>query len=201
MERLIKIDAIGEHCPFPVVKAKSALTNLEVGGTLEILVDNEMAVQNLRKMANNLKLEFSSEQKKEKEFLVILGAQNVIIEKKENTSTEVERQKIVVAIDSTTMGNGDETLGKMLLKGYIYALSKQDNLPKYMVFYNSGVTLTTTGSESLEDLKQMQEDGVEILSCGLCLDYYGIKENLEVGTITNMYEIVQIMMENSVVRP
>ena len=91
------------------------------------------------------------------------------------------------------MGEGEPALGKILMKGFLYALSQMDTLPETILFYNGGVMLTTEGSESLEDLKAMEEQGVKIYSCGTCLDFYNRKDLLKVGEVTNMYTIVELM--------
>ena len=100
------------------------------------------------------------------------------------------------------MGEGNDALGKVLIKGFLFAVSQLDTLPKKILFYNGGATLTCEGSDSLEDLKSMEVQGVEILTCGTCLDYYGLKEKLAVGSVTNMYVIVESMAEASnIIRP
>jgi selenium metabolism protein YedF len=97
----------------------------------------------------------------------------------------------VVVISSDQMGEGSAELGKTLLKGFVYALSQQDTLPATMLFYNGGAHLTCTGSPALEDLKQMEAQGVEIMTCGTCLNHYGLAEQLQVGSVTNMYVIAE----------
>lgn len=97
----------------------------------------------------------------------------------------------VVVIKSEFMGDGDNELGKVLIKGFIYALSQQDELPQTMLFYNGGAKITSEGSESIEDLKALEEKGVKIFTCGTCLNYYGLTEKLCVGEATNMYEITK----------
>ena len=91
------------------------------------------------------------------------------------------------------MGNGDDELGKILIKGFIYALSQMETHPDTILFYNGGAKLTTEDSESLEDLKKMEEEGVEILTCGTCLKHYGLMEKLMVGKVTDMYTIAERM--------
>ena len=103
------------------------------------------------------------------------------------------RDNTVVVISSDRMGTGNDDLGKVLIKGFIFAVSQLDTLPKTMLFYNGGATLTAEGSDSLEDLKSLEAQGVNIMTCGTCLDYYGLKEKLQVGTVTNMYSIVETM--------
>ena len=77
------------------------------------------------------------------------------------------------------------------MKGFLFALSQLDELPETILFYNGGAYLTTECPDSLEDLKAMENQGVEILTCGTCLDYYGLKEKLQVGGVTNMYQIAE----------
>ena len=105
----------------------------------------------------------------------------------------------VVVIKSEFMGDGDNELGKVLIKGFIYALSQQDELPQTMLFYNGGAKITSEGSESIEDLKALEEKGVKIFTCGTCLNYYGLTEKLCVGEVTNMYEITKKMTEASLI--
>ena len=108
----------------------------------------------------------------------------------------------IAVISSDRMGEGNDELGKVLMKGFIYALSQLEKLPETILFYNGGATITCEGSESLADLKSMEEQGVKIFTCGTCLDYFGLKEKLAVGTVTNMYAIVETMASaGRVIRP
>ncbi len=107
-----------------------------------------------------------------------------------------------MVIDSDKMGDGDEEFSKTLLKGFIYALSSQDIPPAKILFYNTGVRITTEGSASIEDLKVLENAGAKIYSCGACLNNYGLSEKLLVGEVTNMYDIVSYLMEaDLVIRP
>ena len=108
----------------------------------------------------------------------------------------------VVVISADHMGEGDEELGRILIKGFIFALTQQEHLPSTILFYNGGAKLTCEGSESLEDLKDLAARGVEILTCGTCLNFYGITEKLQVGSVTNMYDIVERMSSaDRVIKP
>ena len=101
------------------------------------------------------------------------------------------RGDLLVAVDTDVMGRGSDELGRTLMKGFLFAVSQLPQLPKTMLFYNGGARLTTEGSASLEDLKNMEAQGVEILTCGTCLNHYGLTEQLAVGSVTNMYTIVE----------
>ena len=105
-------------------------------------------------------------------------------------------------ISSNTMGNGDEQLGKKLMKAFIFALTNQDEVPEKVICYNSGAYLTTEDPDTIKDLKALEEAGAQIMTCGTCLDFYGLKEKLQVGIISNMYDIVEAQMNASmVIRP
>ena len=108
----------------------------------------------------------------------------------------------VLVISSDVMGSGDEALGRLLMKGFLYAMVEQEKQPEMILFYNSGVFLTTEGSGVLDDLREMERRGVRLLTCGTCLNHYGRLEKLQVGEVTNMYEIAQCMMQaERIIRP
>lgn len=195
-----KIDAMGKVCPLPVIETKKALKTEEGRDGVEIMVDNLIATQNLSKMADQMKLSHAVEKISDTKFRVTVGAvgeKPVMVEAKLGAAAG----GYVVAIGADVMGGGAEELGKKLIQGFIYALAEQDELPEKILFYNAGVYLTNKESASLEDLKALEAGGVEILSCGLCTNYYGITEGLGVGSITNMYRIVEILRSSHVVRP
>ncbi len=112
------------------------------------------------------------------------------------------RAKLVLSVYTDCMGRGDDELGHKLMKAFIFAVTQQEELPATMLFYNGGAKLTVEGSPVLDDLKAGRAGGVEILTCGTCLDHFGIKDQLAVGEVTNMYVIVEKMEQAvRVVRP
>ena len=214
---MITINAIGDTCPIPVVK------KLEKPDTVETLVDNEIAVENLKKMASQMGFAVS-DSKINSGYSVKITVDDIdkINDNKMSATnakatSEAKANSIktgaddmvscniknsgekVVVIKSEFMGDGDNELGKVLIKGFIYALSQQDELPQTMLFYNGGAKITSEGSESIEDLKALEEKGVKIFTCGTCLNYYGLTEKLCVGEATNMYEITKKMTEASLI--
>ena len=191
----IIVNAVGEQCPIPVVKATRALRGMREPGTLEVHVDNEIAVQNLTRMAGGHHLTAKTEKIAEKEFVVTMEVTAPVgdapWEEPELACAPDMRGDFVVAVDTDAMGRGSEELGRTLMKGFLFAVSQLPVPPKTMLFYNGGAKLTCEGSVSLEDLKKLEEQGVEILTCGTCLNYYGLTEKLAVGSVTNMYTIVE----------
>ena len=112
------------------------------------------------------------------------------------------RGDLLVAVETETMGRGSEELGRTLMKGFLFAVGQLPQLPKTILFYNGGASLTCEGSPMLEDLKALEAEGVEILTCGTCLNYYGLTEKLAVGGVTNMYVIAEKMLNaGNVVKP
>jgi len=196
---MFKIDARGDVCPLPVIKVKKALRDHP---EVVITVDNEIATQNLTKMANQLGLKSHVEEISAQAFHVTIFPDGNRGEVPVETSvaTPVESSYVVV-IDGKTMGSGNDALGYTLLKGFIYSLTEQDLLPSHVLFYNSGAYLTALGSEVLDDLTRLKEAGVEVLTCGACLDFFHLKEKLMVGEVTNMYRILEIMSQTRVVKP
>ena len=223
-EIMITINALGDTCPIPVVKTKKALEKLEKPDTVETLVDNEIAVENLKKMASQMGFAVSDSKISDSRYSVKITVDD-IDKINDNKMSATNDKKIsvakansiktgademlfcniknsgekVVVIKSEFMGEGDSELGKVLIKGFIYALSQQDELPQTMLFYNGGAKITSEGSETIEDLKALEEKGVKIFTCGTCLNYYGLTEKLCVGEATNMYEITKKMMEASLI--
>ena len=179
---MVKVNAVGFVCPVPVIMTKKALNEI-AEGEVEVLVDNETAKQNLEKLAKELGYEFKS--------CEIDGNFQVVINKKPNEDKkETKEENIVVVIDSDEMGKGDEELGKILVKGFIYSLTEMETLPKTVILYNKGVLLATVNENTIEDLKKLESMGVEVISCGTCANYYHVQDKLQVGSLTNMYTIV-----------
>ena len=249
------IDAKGKPCPQPVILAMRALGGLKDGETLQVQVDNEAAVENLKRMAqkNGAAVQVKADganwtveivpadsvsgagggtgsadaveggagsadaadggagsadaaqagqsagkqagqsAKEQAGQAALTQAGQSAEEQARQICAMPARGPVVVAVGSAEMGNGDPRLGRILMKSFLYSLTQLEELPQTVLFFNGGVRMTTEGSESLEDLKALESQGVEILSCGTCLDFYGLKDKLLVGGITNMYVIAQTM--------
>ena len=185
---------IGKPCPIPVVETKKALLQPGSEGVI-VLVDNFIAVQNLEKMAKGLGYDFSFEQRSENEYGVTIPA------KKSNGQHKTIQQPEPVAasgrvtffITADQLGISDEEPGKKLIKAFFYSLAESPVTPETILLVNTGVKLSAEGSEVLPDLKTLAARGTKILSCGQCLNYYGLTDKLAVGNITNMLEIIGIL--------
>ena len=191
---MIKVNAVGEVCPKPVIMTKKALKEIE-SGVVEVSVDNITSKENVEKMAKEMGHTF--ETREEGNVFVITITKSG--EKQENSSKE---ENIVISIGSDKMGEGEEELGKILIKGFIYALTEAETLPKTVLLYNKGVLLASTFEDTVKDLKVLEERGVEILSCGTCANFYHVQDQIKVGTLTNMYTILERQMKAAkVIKP
>ena len=197
------VNAMGDACPIPEKKKKNAIKELSGAGMVETLVDNEIAVQNLQRFAEHMGFPATGEKLSDKEFTVTMHIGGE--EKPEpeiSCAVDARKKGMLVVLSANTMGTGEEKLGKALMKAFVFALTKQDVLPETILCYNTGAYLTTEGADTLEDLKLLESEGVTILTCGTCLDFYGLKEKLMVGGVTNMYDIVERMESAQIiVRP
>lgn len=192
------VDGRGLACPKPVLETKKALEALTSEGLIT-LVDNAIAVENVKKLLTKLNYPFEVSTKEDYFEIKITNTNETSEEEPIKKEESLLNESILFT--SNKIGKGDDTLGEILMKGYIYTLSEMTELPKHIMFVNSGVKLTTKGSESIDDLKALEDRGVEILSCGTCLDYLNIElSDLVVGSVTNMYTIVDntINAENTI---
>ena len=206
MSNNVQVNALGDACPIPVVKTIKALAALGGAGTIETLVDNEVAVENLKRLASEKGCGVSVEKAAEKEWHVTFDVpEGLSVDAGEADDAQClvpAKKNLVIQVSSDAMGAGSDELGRNLMKAFIYAVTQQDELPATMLFYNGGAHLTCEGSPALDDLKALAEQGVEILTCGTCLNHYGIADKLAVGEVTNMYVICQKLEQAScIVRP
>ncbi len=203
---MVKVNGMGKNCPIPLIETKKAVKALTAPDIIEVMVDNNMAVKNITRFATDSGYKITTDKISDKEFKLTIDVneirsaeENKMAEGCESCGATDNTGNIVVAIGSDKMGDGDEKLGRNLMKAFIYSISQAEVHPKTMLFFNSGANLTCEGSLSLEDLNNLKELGVKIYTCGTCLDFYGLKEKLKVGEVTNMYDIVSKMEEASLV--
>lgn len=190
------INCIGLGCPIPVINTKKYFETIEEGEA-EVIVDNEVSKSNVEKFAKNSGFDVDIKVNEENNYILSIKKNKDKKKIKEIQSTEKNKinsnNKLVIVVASDELGNGDKDLGKTLMKSYIYALSESSKKPTELIFLNSGVNLTVENSVVLESLKELEKSGTKIYSCGACLDFYGLKDSLGIGEITNMYSIIEMM--------
>ena len=189
------IDAKGKNCPMPVIMAKKEIdTGVKF---FEIEVDNKIAVENLKKLANSQGFTTTIEESNGN-FRVNFSNG---CEECEEVLAKVQGKKPLgnwsIFVNKEIIGAGNDELGQSLMKMFLYTISEGEDLPKSILFMNGGVKVPSLNEQGIEHLKVLQDKGVELLVCGACLNFYGLEDKLEVGKISNMYEITNAMKEAS----
>ena len=197
------IDARGLACPQPVIMAKKAIEENE---QIIVQVDNDMAVENIRRLALKMACGFSVTEKEggiREVALVRTGAIDETIEGRSFSAQEDELAcavvsdretgPLVVVLSDNHMGRGDDVLGDILIRSFVHTLLQLKPLPDTVICYNAGVKLAVKDSAVLDDLQQLAKDGVDILVCGTCVNYFEIGDQVAAGHISNMYDIAETM--------
>jgi tRNA 2-thiouridine synthesizing protein A len=180
-----EVDARGLPCPQPVINTKRALEEIEAG-TITVLVDSAASRENVRR--------FAQSQGCQVEITERDGAFCLTIVKGGQGQPKREKVTDVFFITGEQLGTGDKEFGERLMIGFINNLGEATSRPHKIIFANSGVKLAAEGSEALVTLQRLEQEGVEILSCGSCLEYYGLTDKLKVGIVTNSYEVVETLL-------
>jgi len=188
------VDCRGLACPEPVMTTKKALDQVQEG-KLIVIVNNAVSCNNVERFALSQGCTVEVEKKGDEYHLHILKVKSKKI-------SEGAGEKTVVYVNSRFLGVGEDTLGTLLMRTFFKTLAESERRLYRIVFINSGVQLTSEGSEILESLRALSERGVEILSCGTCLDFYGLKGKVRAGIVSNMYDIVKTLTEaDRLIRP
>ncbi len=193
------IDARGKPCPQPVVLTRKALAETAQGEEFEILVDNETAKQNVEHFLKAQGAEVESAGKAGVYRIYARKTACVLAESPQDASCPIEKTtgRHVVCLRSDRMGMGNDELGDVLIRAFINILGEIKPLPATVVFYNTGIRLALRDSPVLESLEKLQTLGVKVLICGTCLDFFGQKDNVGVGTVSNMYDIAETLCRAS----
>ena len=185
------VDCRGFACPQPVIETKQAL---EKTGKVTIIVDNPAARDNVARFGKSQAGRVTIDEKKDGIYITIEKGKQGKPRTKAPSSKIPAPGPSVVVIPSDQMGRGEEELAHILIRSFLLALTEVSDRPDKMIFFNTGVKLTVKGSEVLEDLQALEKNGVEILICGTCLDYFNLKEKIAVGQVSNMYTIAETLL-------
>lgn len=183
------IDCRGMACPTPVITVKKALEQVD---ELQVVLDDGAPRENVSRFARNRGCRVDEHQGTDGAWTLTIRA--VKGEKTTTGATNSINGERVLLVTSNRLGDGPEELGMLLMKNFIHTLLETAEQPSRIFLLNTGVFLTTEGSEVLEALEKLRCMGVEILSCGLCLDFFGRKDNLRVGGTTNMLTTAESLL-------
>ncbi|WP_418790858.1 sulfurtransferase-like selenium metabolism protein YedF [Phosphitispora sp. TUW77] len=182
------VDARGMGCPIPVINTKKVLEAIDEG-SVTTFVDNEAAKDNVIALANSMGCGVDI-QHKGNEYHIQITKKGTNINLGEQPA---DTDNTTIVISSSEMGRGSSELGDILMKSFMFTLVESEKTPQTILFVNGGVYLTCENSPVLDHLVSLQSRGVEILSCGTCLEHFKLKEKLAIGQITNMYTIYEKM--------
>jgi selenium metabolism protein YedF len=191
---MIHLDYSQHQCPYPVIETrKQILAN--PGATLVVTVGDQAGRDNITRLAQKMGYTATA---------VAAGSgYNLTLTASDQTQGGAQPQAVratdsgqtVIYCGSDQMGGGDAEFGRLLMRNFLATLLEMDPLPDIILFVNSGINLTTSGSDVLETLQKLSDKGVDIASCGLCLDYYNRKDQLQIGRVTNMFEMVEVQCQ------
>lgn len=186
------VDARGLACPQPVIQTRKAM---QQGDQIVTLVDNETSVTNVSRMAEKEGWQVHVvPQADEFRIELVRGEPLPQTEPMAVGKAEVVSGPLVLVVSSDIMGRGEAELGSILVRGFFHTLGEVQPLPQHILFFNTGVKLACTGSPVLEDLRALEDRGIELLVCGTCLNYYKLTEQLAAGQVSNMYDIAETML-------
>lgn len=188
----------------PLIETKKVLRESKIGDEILVEVDNETSFNNLSHFLHDNGLTF--EHSKEASVYQIKFTVSKLQTKTETHYAAIQPKSnvgaYIIVLGSNSMGCGNDDLGKLLLKGYINTIDQLEKLPKEIICYNSGVTLAIKGSDTAQSLKRVETLGVKIYLCGTCVDFYGLKDSIEIGSVTNMLYIAGVLAgDNQIVKP
>jgi selenium metabolism protein YedF len=201
------VDTKGQKCPVPIIETKKALRESKNGETFIVVTDNRTAFSNITRFLKDNKVKFTVREENGTWIFNITNetGRSQTTDPKEYcdpVSLPVPTGDFAVVISSEIMGQGDDELGRRLMKSFFTAISCLDKLPGTVVFYNSGVKLTVMDSEIIDILNELLDKGAEILICGTCVDHFNLAGRINVGTICDMYIITQKLSEaGNIIRP
>lgn len=186
------IDAKGKPCPQPVILAKQAIAAGARAFTVE--VDNPTAVGNLQRLAASQGCTVQAEERADGVFALAFERTGEACACEE-AAEAAQPKTYAVFVGRDVVGDGDRELGANLMRMFFYTLLQSDDLPQSICFMNAGAKLPACDGQVVGHLKDLVEKGVEVLVCGTCLNFYGLSERLQVGTVSNMYDIVTRMQQ------
>jgi selenium metabolism protein YedF len=183
------IDARGMVCPKPVMMTKKAL---DTDSDCTVIVDNETASKNVSMFASARGCTVSIDKQSEMLFSIHIIRNAELPVQCEDMSEHISGPTVFV-FSSNIMGRGDDSLGTILMKAFIHTTTELNSLPDTIVFYNTGVKLVASDSETVSDIKTLEDKGVKVLVCGTCINYFNLSGNTGAGTISNMYDILNAL--------
>jgi selenium metabolism protein YedF len=186
------VDARGLPCPQPVIQTRRAMQQAD---QIVTLVDSDTSMTNVSRMAEKEGWQVNLVPQGDA-YRIELARGDILPQAEPMTVGRAEAVSgpLVLVVSSDIMGRGEAELGSILVRGFFHTLGEVQPLPQRIIFFNTGVNLACTGSPVLDDLRVLEDGGIEMLVCGTCLSYFELTEQLAVGQVSNMYDIAETML-------
>jgi selenium metabolism protein YedF len=201
------VDTRGQQCPAPLIATKRTLKESKTGESFKVITDNITSFGNVSRFLKDNRIQFRTEEKDGIWTIIITKSteSEPSINDEDYCTTDIPHLKkgnFVIAFTSDKMGEGEEELGRLLITNFIKAIKDLDVLPAKMVFYNNGVKLGVIESPVYEHLEEIENMGVSLLFCATCVNFYSLQDRVKIGTLSNMFEIAQVLASaGNVVKP
>ena len=202
------VDTKGHKCPVPLIMAKKALKEINDGENLKVITDNEISLSNLKRFLSDTGAEFTVQAEGDIHTITVTGGgEDIEATVPEEyceviTSVPAAGKDYSIIFSTQQMGEGNEDLGLILTKSFLITLLELEGIPRSVLFYNSGVKLAADDSFVIDQLRELEKKGVKLLLCGTCVSFYNIGKEITIGTISNMYEMVEEMITASkIIKP
>lgn len=202
------VDTRGLTCPAPLIKTRQGLTEAAPDEAVQVIIDNRTSLGNVRRYLSDNKLTFTVREEGELVYVTVTRGENTEMSTNEEEYCAPEvaapprRRNMVVAVTSEKMGSGDDELGTKLMITFFRTLVMVEPAPASVVFYNSGVKLAMDDLPVLESLKELVSKGTSVYLCTTCINHFGIKDRLPVGSFSDMYQILNLLNDaDHIIRP
>lgn len=192
----LTVDVRGSLCPKPVIETKK-VSDANPDAVITTIVDNEVSRDNVEKFGKSRGYGVAIRQDGKDFYLTMTPNDNPVVD---GSCEPMSYGNRVILMTKDYLGEGSEELGRNLMKTFWVCMVEADIKPSKIYFINSSVKMVTNDSVHLENIKKLADAGVEIAACGICLDFYGVKEELGVGSITNMYAITDSILGDNIIK-
>ena len=202
------VDTRGLTCPAPLIKTRQGLTEAAADEPVQVIIDNKTSLGNVKRYLTDNKLTFTVREEGDLAYVTVTRGEKTEMSTNEEeycapeTAAPPRRRNTVVAVTSEKMGSGDDGLGAKLMVTFFRTLVMVEPAPASVVFYNSGVKLAMDNSPVLDFIKELLAKGTSVYLCTTCINHYGIKDRLPVGSFSDMYQILNLLNDaDHIIRP
>lgn len=203
------VDTRGLTCPAPLIKTRQGLNEAAPGEDVQVIIDNPTSLSNVKRYLSDNRLEFSVREEGGVSVVTVARGEGTELSANETEYCTTDAGPVprghrttVVAVTSERMGSGDDELGTKLMVSFFRTLVLLEPAPSAVVFYNAGVKLALEDSPVIDHIRELAEKGASIYLCTTCINHFGIRDRLPVGSFSDMYQILNVLKDaDHIIRP